>query len=211
VPDWLVEPCPRNCTRTVGHPHPFTHDSFLNGACLLPYQSALRECPMPHPASGAPSCIGSASRVEIAGRTHTNLCPAFRQPRVQLAQTNAPTWWWYHVTYSLFAGHRAHLYCRIGVTQHHLFFKHNVNFGLVTSRQTCLRTDPEDDDYHWPLGTIFLRFNASLSVCLFVCLFVRVPQPYMIQWPCGPFRSCKTHPKQQKGGLGHSFCHYSVF
>jgi hypothetical protein len=35
--------------------------------------------------------------------------------------------------------------------------------------------------YHWPLGTVFLRFNARpasvcLSVCLFVCLFV-CPRP----------------------------------
>jgi hypothetical protein len=48
--------------------------------------------------------------------------------------------------------------------------------------------------YHWPLGTVFLRFNARpasvcLFVCLFVCLSVRVPQPYMIQWPCGAFQN----------------------
>jgi hypothetical protein len=31
--------------------------------------------------------------------------------------------------------------------------------------------------YHWPLGTVFLRFNARpASVCLFVCLFV-CPRP----------------------------------
>jgi hypothetical protein len=41
-------------------------------------------------------------------------------------------------------------------------------------------------DYHWPLGTVFLRFNARPAS---VCLFLRVPQPYMIQWPCGAFQN----------------------
>jgi hypothetical protein len=31
--------------------------------------------------------------------------------------------------------------------------------------------------------------DPRLSVCLFVCLSVRVPQPYMIQWPCGAFQN----------------------